>query len=138
MHNLTLVYPMMALIGLTFLMLFFLLILRVKAVQDRKVSPRYFKLNQGDKLPDNLTSVSQNYSNLLELPVLFYISCTIAIILQKNIDDFVVYAWIYVALRYVHSYIHTTYNNVLHRLFIFGMSCVVLIIMWVKLALLII
>ena len=74
----------------------------------------------------------QNYNNLLELPLLFYVVCLAAIVLNLNVESFVNYAWLYVILRYIHSAIHTTYNHVLHRLFIFAASCAVLIMMWVK------
>jgi hypothetical protein len=137
MSNFVLIYPMVALAGLTFIMMFLLLLLRVKSVRTRKVSPRYFKLNKGGELPDNVLVVSQNYNNLLELPVLFYAVCIIAIILNQTAEYFVYHAWIYVSLRYIHSYIHITYNNIIHRLMIFGLSCFVLISMWVKVILLI-
>lgn len=137
MQLLSLIYPMAVLMALTFLMLSLLLALRVKAVRLRKVSPRYFKLNKGGELPDNVIAVSQNYSNLLELPVLFYTVCVVAIVLNQSAEYFVIHAWVYVALRYIHSYIHITYNHILHRLAIFGMSCFVLISMWVKVILLV-
>lgn len=137
MQVLSLIYPMAVLMGLTFLMLSLLLALRVKAVRLRKVSPRYFKLNKGGELPDNVIAVSQNYSNLLELPVLFYTVCVVAIVLNQSAEYFVIHAWVYVVLRYIHSYIHITYNHILHRLAIFGMSCFVLISMWVKVLLLV-
>lgn len=132
MNILSIIYPMAALVGLTTLMISLMLVLRVKAVRSRKISPRYFKLNKGGELPDNVIAVTQNYSNLLELPVLFYTVCVIAIILNQSVEYFLVHAWIYVAMRYIHSYIHTTYNHILHRLIIFGLSCFVLISMWVK------
>jgi len=39
-------------------------------------------------------------------------------------------AWLYVALRVVHSVIHLTYNRVMHRLIPFAISNVVLIAYW--------
>jgi len=42
-----------------------------------------------------------------------------------------VVAWSYVALRAVHSAIHLTYNNVIHRLTAFALSNVVLMAFWV-------
>jgi hypothetical protein len=40
-------------------------------------------------------------------------------------------AWAYVALRAVHSAIHLSYNNVLHRLVAFALSNVVLVTFWI-------
>ena len=39
-------------------------------------------------------------------------------------------AWVYVGLRVVHSAIHLTYNNVMHRLIAFALSNAVLIALW--------
>ena len=133
----SLIYPMATLFLLNMLVMFTMLFFRVKAVRSRKVSPRYFKLNKGGDIPDHLEALSQNYNNLLELPLLFYIICLAAIVLNLNIEYFAIYAWIYVALRYLHSFIHISYNHILHRLFIFAASCVVLISMWIKVVLLV-
>ena len=132
MQILSLIYPMAALVFLTFFMVYMLWVMRVKAVRARKISPRYFKLNRGGELPDSVVAVTQNYNNLLELPVLFYTVCFIAIILNQSAEYFVYHAWVFVALRYLHSYIHTTYNHILHRLYVFSLSSFVLLSMWVK------
>lgn len=132
-----LIYPMAALVGLTFIVMYLLLILRVKTVRARKISPRYFKLNKGGELPDNVVTVEHNFNNLLELPVLFYTVCILAIILNQSIDYFVIHAWVYVFFRYLHTYIHITYNNIVHRLIAFGLSTVVIFSMWVKVLLIV-
>lgn len=142
-----LIYPMAALVFLTFIMLYLLWFLRVKAVRARDISPRYFKLNRGGELPESVTAVTQNYNNLLELPILFYAVCIIAIILNpivanpnvpnQSAEYFIYHAWAFVALRYLHSYIHTTYNHILHRLYVFALSSFVLLSMWVKVVLIV-
>ncbi len=131
------IYPMAALFLLSMIIMSLMLYLRVKAVRARKVSPRYFKLYKGEDIPDHLVLISQNYNNLLELPVLFYVICLAALILNREIEYFIIYAWIYVALRYIHSLIHITYNHILHRLTVFAASCVILISMWVKIIMLV-
>ena len=115
--------------------MYLMLIVRVKAVRLRKVSPRYFKLNKGGELPDNVTAISQNYGNLLELTVLFYTVCIIAIILNQSAEYFIIHAWAFIITRYIHSYIHTTYNHILHRLYAFAISGFILLSMWVKVVL---
>lgn len=137
MTMLSIVYPMAALVLLTFFMLYMLWFLRVKAVRARKISPKYFKLNRGGELPDTVTVVTQNYNNLLELPILFYAVCIVAIVINQSVEYFVIHAWVFVALRYLHSYIHTTYNHILHRLYVFALSGFVLLSMWVKTVLLV-
>lgn len=128
---------MAVLVLLTFAMLALMLVFRVRAVRARQISPRHFKLNKGGDEPDHLIAVTQNFHNLLELPVLFYSVCLVAIFLNQDSSYFYLHAWTYVGLRYIHSLIHTTYNNILHRLYVFALSCLILISMWVKVVLLI-
>lgn len=128
----SIIYPMAALFLLNMIVMFLMLFFRVNAVRTRKVSPRYFKLNQGSELPDILVKLSQNYNNLLELPILFYIICITSLFINAGIENFALYAWIYVVLRYIHSAVHITYNHILHRLAFFTASSFVLIFMWFK------
>ena len=44
-------------------------------------------------------------------------------------------AWAYVLLRYAHSFIHVTYNQVMHRFAAFVASAVVLAFLWIRLGL---
>lgn len=132
MNILSIVYPMAALFGLTFFIMYLMLVVRVKAVRERKISPRYFKLNKGGELPEKVEAIAQNYTNLLELPVLFYSVCIIAIVLNQNAEYFIICAWAFVLSRIIHSYIHITYNHILHRLAAFAVSGFILIFMWAK------
>ena len=135
MQNLFLVLPMASLVLLTFVMLLLMLYFRIKAVRLKQISPRYFKLNKGDEIPDHIVAITQNYHNLLELPPLFYVVCILAMMLNSDTDYFLILAWCYVGLRCLHSLIHATYNHILHRLATFSLSFVVLILMWVKVVL---
>ncbi len=44
-------------------------------------------------------------------------------------------AWVFVAVRAVHSVIHLTYNRVSHRGLVFGVGNVLLVVLWVQVAL---
>lgn len=44
-------------------------------------------------------------------------------------------AWAYVACRALHSLIHLTYNNVVHRLATFAASNLVLLAIWIRVVL---
>lgn len=132
MNIISIVYPMVALFGFTFFIMYLMLVMRVKAVRQREISPRYFKLNKGGELPERVEAVAQNYTNLLELPVLFYSVCIIAIILNQSAEYFTYFAWAFVISRVIHFYIHITYNHILHRLAAFAASGFILIFMWWK------
>ena len=79
-----------------------------------------------------LTNVSaaDNFSNLLETPILFYALC-IALHVTGEADSWQIsLAWIYVALRALHSLIHVTYNRVVHRWAVYVASTILLFVMW--------
>lgn len=125
-----LLYPLAA---MAFLVLFIglrMLMLRIRAVRKQGLSPAYFKLNKGAKPPDDLMRITQHFDNLFEMPVLFYLIAVLIFITAKADYLYLILAWGYFATRIVHAYIHTTYNNVLHRKNIFLISTVVLYWMW--------
>lgn len=122
--------PVFALIILTFGMGIWLGKLRVLAVKQGHLNPRYFELNRGAKLPDDVAKVSNNYDNLLALPMLFYVLILFLLVTNQIGVTQIILAWLFVITRYAHSYIHTMNNNVRHRMKVFLLSVVVLIIMW--------
>jgi len=69
--------------------------------------------------------------NLLELPMLFYVVGILLYVSGGASYLAIFLAWLYVALRIVHSLIHLTYNHVLHRLAAFTLSNVALVMLWV-------
>jgi hypothetical protein len=78
---------------------------------------------------------ADNYLNLFEMPVMFYVLC-LALYTTRHVDlPLLVGAWIYVSLRCAHSAIQIGYNKVMHRFWAFVLSSVVLIAMWVSFAL---
>lgn len=125
-------YPVITLVGLTFIIAFLMLRSRFAAVENKQVSIKYFQLNQGN-IPEAMQRLSDNYDNLLSTPVLFYLAMVIAYILNVVDTGYVMLAWSYVVLRFAHSYIHTVYNNVIHRMLAFVIGVVVLMSIWLRL-----
>ena len=124
------IYPVFCLVMLTFFMMAATGITRLISVRRRQVHPRYYVLMSGDTPPDYVQKVGRNMANLLEVPVLFYLLAVLVILFEINNQLLVDLAWLYVALRLVHSIIHISYNNVPHRLIVFVLSVVTLMIMW--------
>ena len=75
-------------------------------------------------------SAADNFSNLLETPVLFYAICIILFVTAEVTQFQLFLAWLYVALRAVHSLIHVTYNGVVHRWAVYVSSTICLFVMW--------
>jgi hypothetical protein len=122
-------YAMFAMVLLTFGVAFRLLFLRIKAVKSKQVRISQFRLNTGE-MPDDMAQAARNYSNLFETPILFYIAGTIAIAMDVESTAMVVFAWGFVGARLIHSWIHLTYNNVIHRLWAFMAGNVCILIIW--------
>lgn len=128
-------YPMFAMVILTFVIAFYLLAMRFKAVRQHKVPIGYFRLNTGTNAPPpHVVAAANHYSNLFEMPLLFYVTCLLAMVMNLQGPLLVMMAWFFVATRVVHALIHLTYNNVFHRLFAFfsGVACI--LAMWVIIA----
>lgn len=73
---------------------------------------------------------ADNFRNLFEVPVLFYVLCIALVANGGSTPGFVTAAWAYVALRSLHSLIHVTYNRVMHRFLVYVASTLLLFAMW--------
>ena len=128
-------FPMFAMVVLTFLIAIYLLVSRINAVRRREVSAGYFRLNQGKGEPsDRLIAAQNHFSNLFELPLLFYVTCLLAMVIGFQNSLLVICAWVFVVSRAVHAYIHLTYNNVIHRMLSFLLGALCILIMWLVIA----
>ncbi|MBS1199619.1 MAG: hypothetical protein H6R27_297 [Proteobacteria bacterium] len=77
------------------------------------------------------TAASDNFRNLFEVPVLFYVLCVAVTATGTATPALVTAGWAYVALRALHSLIHVTYNRVVHRFAAYAASTLLLFGMWV-------
>jgi hypothetical protein len=77
------------------------------------------------------TAAADNFRNLFEIPVLFYLLCVALAVSGASTRGFVAAAWAYVALRALHSLIHVTYNRVVHRFLAYVASTLLLFGMWI-------
>ena len=127
------IYPMFALVVLTFIVGFSTGICRFISAKNGDVDPKYFKLLSGYAPPDYIVKLGRNFSNLFEVPVLFYTLGIIVLALEINNQLMLGLAWAFVILRVIHSIIHITYNNPIHRFLAFLLSSSIVLIMWVQL-----
>ena len=77
-------------------------------------------------IPDKINWKSHNYAHLMEQPTLFYAASVIIALLGASALD-TVFAWIYVAMRIVHSIWQATVNVVKIRFLLFIASTIALI-----------
>jgi len=133
MDKTSILFPMVALVTLTFAVLLLIPVRRFRAGIAGQIKFDDFKYGESARVPPEVSIPNRNMMNLLELPLLFYVACLIYLVIGR-VDQFALaLAWLYVALRIVHSAIHVTYNRVRHRLIAFAASNVVLVMFWTNL-----
>jgi hypothetical protein len=121
---------MVAMAGLTFLVWLRMFQTRVGEMKRRRIHPQ--SVAQSAQMAQMVedSRAADNFRNLFELPVLFYAAMLLS--LQAGIDSVAMQAlaWAFVALRFLHSYIHCTYNRVMDRFKAYVLSGFVLWAIW--------
>lgn len=126
--------PMMAMVAWTFIIMLYMAYKRWGAGFAGRLKLNDFKMGESTDVPFDVRLAGRNFSNLFEAPVLFYVLCLSLFVTRTVSMDFLVIAWVYVALRVVHSLIHVSYNKVFHRFSVFAVSCFLLLAMWIMFA----
>jgi hypothetical protein len=134
MRNPAMLHPLFALAAWTLLVLLLIPVARVRSARRREVGADDFKYGESERVPGRVSIPNRNYMNLLELPMLFYVVGIVLYVTGGASSLAIGVAWTYVALRVAHSMIHLTYNHVIHRLAVFALSNVALVLLWVQAA----
>lgn len=103
-------------------------------VEDKSTLPRKEGMRGGDLegvIPDRANWPAHNYTHLHEQPTVFYAVALILAIMGPSAFD-VLLAWIYVALRIVHSFWQMLVNKIPVRFALFLLSTIALIILAVR------
>jgi hypothetical protein len=127
----SLIAAMLVLVLLTVVVGAYLLFARVQEMRQKRIHPQ--AASTSVKMAARLENVqaADNFRNLFEVPVLFYALGAVALATHQIPGWLVVGAWAFVALRALHSFIHCTYNKVMHRLAAFIASFALLVVLWV-------
>lgn len=129
-----LLFPLLIQVALTFAVMFRLYTTRLQEFKQKNIDPQSVATRQKfqEKLTDS-AAAADNFSNLFEMPVLFYLAMLLALTLLIYDPIIITLAWLYVGLRIIHSLIHCTYNLVIHRFGAFAFSALVLLAIWLRL-----
>jgi len=129
-----LLLPLLAQVLLTFIVMYIMGRKRVNEIKKMKIHPQRTDVRtHAREVFKESEAAADNYHNQLESPVLFYIVILLTLMLMVQDYVIVVLAWTFVGLRYIHSFIHITYNRVLHRFSVFVFSSLVLFALWFRL-----
>jgi hypothetical protein len=124
-------WPCAAMAGLTALVWVKLYGDRLREMRARRIDPQAFSTVQAAAGRLERTQAADNFRNLFEAPVLFYVLCIALAVTGRTTPAFVAAAWAYVGLRILHSVIHVTYNRVVHRFLAYVASTLLLFGMWI-------
>ncbi len=123
--------PCAAQVGLTALVWLKLYADRLGEMRAKSIDPQ--AVSTAIELAGRLerTQAAENFRNLFEVPVLFYLLCVAMAMNGGSTPGYVAAAWGYVGLRALHSVIHVTYNRVTHRFLAYAASTLLLFGMWI-------
>lgn len=127
--------PFVAMVVLTFAVGVRMYLARVAEMKRRRIHPQQVASRARAAAMFDDTRAADNFQNLFELPVLFYVG-VLVIWLGEHADGiYLGLAWLFVISRVAHSVVHLTYNRVMHRFAAFITGFVVLTLFWVRLIL---
>jgi hypothetical protein len=122
--------PMFAQVALTFVLLFWMSILRLRALKQGLVPPQSVALREPN-WPPRATQIGNAYHNQIETPLLFYALVLLALETRTADSILLVLSWLFVVSRVVHAYIHITSNRIDRRGPVFIVGAIGLALMWV-------
>jgi hypothetical protein len=135
MNNTVFFWPAFTLVLLTFSVMLRMLTNRIAQMKANKIHPQSISTSSEVAAKMKDSRAADNFRNLFETPVLFYAAMFFAQISQPENKILLVLAWLYVALRIVHSIIQCSYNKVMHRFYVFFTSIWVVLGIWIVMAL---
>lgn len=126
--------PAFAMVALTFAVWIRMYFSRIGEMRRERIHPQSVATSaqMAGRLKD--TRAADNFRNLFELPVLFYLALVVAALTGQAGTAVLALAWSFVALRVLHSAIHCSYNKVMHRFQAYVAGGVVLWALWAVLA----
>ncbi len=119
-------WPVLAQVALTIFMFIRIAIVKARSLEAGDVDLSRRALHP-EAWPDYVLQVTNNVRNQFEMPVLFYvIALGLWALGEVNVATLTL-AWVYVASRLAHAYIHTGSNIVKYRLRMFKLGTVALL-----------
>jgi hypothetical protein len=124
--------PILTLIAWTLVMWGWMYATRIPTMQKLKIAPQANPGGLKGVLPRKVEQIADNYNHLHEQPTVFY-----ALALVMHVGNWadglaISLAWVYVALRVLHSLVQATVNIVVLRFAVFSLSSLVLIALCVQ------
>lgn len=120
--------PVFLLLLLTMVVWIYLYARRLAWIRSEKVNPQRFatRAEAAGMGPQSVQNPANNFANLLELPVLFYITCLYLYVTGQVEPIDIALGYLFVAARMAHSLIHCTVNRVVWRFAAYSVGAICL------------
>ena len=119
---------------LNLFLIFRLIFMATNYTRNKDIRLSQFRIYEGE-FPDRLRSARQQYQNMFEIPIIFYLLCLLNIYFNNYNQFDIVLAWGFVIFRMIHFVIRLQNQkniNIIPRTFIFIISLIFLTIGWVS------
>jgi hypothetical protein len=126
--------PALAMVALTIAVWLRMYAMRIGEMKRGRIHPQSVATSVQMAARLNDTRAADNFRNLFELPVLFYLALVVAAQTGQVTSATLALAWAFVALRILHSIVQCGSNKVMHRFRVYLAGGVVLWILWGVLA----
>ncbi len=128
------VIPITLMAFLNLFLIFRLIFMATSYTRNKDIRLSQFRIYEGE-FPDRLRSARQQYQNMFEIPIIFYLLCLLNIYFNNYNQFDIVCAWGFVVFRMIHFFIRLQNQkniNIIPRTFIFTISLIFLTIGWVS------
>ena len=130
----SILWPMLAQIGWTFVLYVWLTIARARAVARGEVKFSAFALGRNE--PAHVARITRNLANQFELPVIFYAVVVLLVVIGRVSTIDVLAAWVFVAGRVIHTLVQTLTDDVPLRGRVFMVNFIALVVLVVHVVML--
>ena len=133
MTQIAILYPVFVQVALTFFLQGWMRKERIGSIRRGEVKIESISLREPNWTP-RATQIANAFHNQLETPMLFYVLVAFLMITTQVNIWFLVLAWMFVAARVYHAYVHTTSNKQPNRFYGYAVGSAVLAVMWILFA----
>lgn len=126
--------PFFATIYLTLIVWAYMYFRRISFITRGKLSPTELAIpgKLAQLSPPSVSNPSDNFKNLFEIPVLFYVLLLYLFVTQQVDTVYLSAAWIFWVFRVLHSIVHCTFNLVMLRFYLYLVSTIAVWFMLVR------
>lgn len=120
--------PVLATMMLTGVVWIYMYVRRIRFITRTRLSPGELAIpgTLARLSPAAVANPADNFRNLFEMPVLFYVLALALMITQRVDATYLGAAWVFAAFRVLHSAVHCTINIVMLRFYLYLISALAL------------